>query len=81
MRLLSLDLSTHTGFAFFDNDKLIDYGLLETKIEDFDVSFADKSPLYPWNLIQSAGEMADKVAEVFLKYDPRHYNHRKYCTW
>jgi hypothetical protein len=70
MLLLSLDLSTHTGWAIFEDNKLKEFGLLEVKIDDFDVSLATESRLYPWNLIKCSQEMGEKVSEIYTKFKP-----------
>lgn len=58
MRILGLDLSTHTGYSVFSDEKLEAYGLLEVKIEDFSLENDTTSPLYPYNLLEAAGKMA-----------------------
>lgn len=71
MRALALDLSTKTGFAVFDNENLVEYGLLRVKVMDFNVNLdPNKSGLYPFNIVDAANEMGHKVASLFLRIKP-----------
>jgi hypothetical protein len=69
--ILALDVSTKTGWALFRDDKLIEYGQLHSKVEDFNVNdFPDHSPKYPFNIIDAASLMVDKIMELVAKFCP-----------
>jgi hypothetical protein len=71
MLLLALDISTKTGFAVFVDGRLTEYGQLRAKVEDFNVNdFPDRSPKYPYNIIDAANSMADQIMELVAKLCP-----------
>lgn len=70
-RILSLDLSTKTGYAILDGNILLCEGLLTVRLEDFNVNdYPERSTLYPYNIVKAADEMADKVYELVTTYNP-----------
>lgn len=67
MKWLSLDLSSKTGYAFFEDHKLTSHGLLESPIEDYFTDVSDFTQLpdsYPDNLINSAKSMTQMVVDL-----------------
>lgn len=64
MRVLSLDLSTSTGWALFEDGKPLSYGRLDqVHVEDFNVNaHPNKSPKYPQNMLDAAKDLAALVA-------------------
>ncbi len=74
MRVLSLDLSTSTGWALFEDDKLTGHGRLEqVRVKDFNVNaHPNKSSAYPANLIEAAKTVAALVREQLDTYRPDH---------
>jgi hypothetical protein len=72
LRTLALDLSTKTGWALFEGDKLIESGSIpQVKIEDFNVN-ADPnfSPHYPWNMMKGAATLAANVTDLVWLKEP-----------
>ena len=66
--ILALDVSTKTGWAAFQDGKLITYGQLHSKVEDFNVNdFPDHSPKYPYNIIDAANSMTSQIMELVAK--------------
>ena len=66
MKFLSLDLSTNTGYAVFENDKLDTYGLVSYKATNYkaDVKkYSDFPAEYPYNFI----DVADKFGAVAVQ--------------
>ena len=74
MRVLSLDLSTSTGWALFEDDKLIAHGRLEQiHVKDFNVNaHPNKSSAYPANIIDAAKKIAALVREQLDTHRPDH---------
>jgi hypothetical protein len=74
MRILSLDLSTHTGWCVIEEDGSIpNYGLINIKVKDYKAeikTWKDYPPSYPINFINAADEMAMKVMELYHKFKP-----------
>jgi hypothetical protein len=69
--ILSLDVSTKTGWALFQDGKLTTYGQLHSPIEDFNVNnFPDHSPKYPYNIIDATDSMASQIMELVAKFCP-----------
>lgn len=69
MKVLGLDVSTHTGWAYFVDGKLQNFGLLNVEVEDFNIHQGpEKSPKYPLNVYKAAEDMAllivDKIKEL-----------------
>lgn len=65
MKVLSFDLSTKTGWALFDNEKLICYGQLKTSVVG-----DHSSSNYPHNFIQMANEMGMEVKKKIISAKP-----------
>lgn len=65
MRVLSLDISSRTGWSVFADGKLTDYGMIEHKVKG---KFHEGN--YPLNIIESAEKMATDLCAVAKKYDP-----------
>jgi hypothetical protein len=71
MNLISFDISTHTGWAFFKDGVLTDYGLLEVKVEDLGFKpDPTKSPKYPKNILVAAESMSSQMMDIIHKYQP-----------
>lgn len=64
MKILALDLSTKTGWAFFKDAQLFEYGLIEK-----DKSFEEYGE-YPYNFIKVANEIVDKIGSVIVLKTP-----------
>jgi hypothetical protein len=70
MNILSLDLSTKTGWAYFEEGKLQECGTL----------FADKEPAkkdewpwregYPWDFIKRARDVVNRISTLFFQMSP-----------
>jgi hypothetical protein len=72
MKVLSLDVSSKTGYAVFENGTYKSSGSLpKIAIEDFNVNKdPDKSPLYPWNIIDAADTMAQSMLALYSEHKP-----------
>jgi hypothetical protein len=72
MKVLSLDVSSKTGYALFENGHYISSGSLEKiALEDFNVNKdPDKSPKYPWNIIDAAESMAQSILALYSDHKP-----------
>ncbi len=70
-KLLSLDLSSKSGWAFWNEETLVEWGQFDVPIEDFNVNKdPNKSPQYPYNLIDSALKVADTMATLIELKNP-----------
>ena len=73
MKFLSLDLSTKTGYAVFESDTLIEYGLVKSGKKSHykaDVkSFKDLDEDYPLGFIQTAKEIASLCKEIYHQHN------------
>jgi hypothetical protein len=70
--LLALDISTHTGWAVFNDKKLLDYGVLNIKIDDLNFKpDPSKSPKYPKNILNASSGMLYLIKELLDKYSPK----------
>ena len=68
---LSLDLSSKTGWAVWDAQKLQDFGLIVESIPDLKHnkrSYSDLSPRYPQNYIDCIDRLLAKLELIFDKY-------------
>lgn len=70
MDVLALDISTHTGWAFFRNAQLVNYGMIDVQIEDFNIKDPTKSELYPMNIINAANKMAHELWNLIVTSRP-----------
>lgn len=71
MKLLSLDISTHTGWAVFDDKKLVEYGVLNVKVDDLNFKpDPSKSPKYPRNILNASSGMLYLIVELLEKFKP-----------
>lgn len=71
MRLLSLDISTKTGYSVFDDSKLVSFGNIFTEVKDFNVNKnPNLSPLYPLNILNASEDMGEKIFQLWLDYRP-----------
>lgn len=71
MYLISFDLSTHTGYAVFKGDELIEYGLLETKISNNKgniKSYKDLPSEFPLNFFAATKSIVDQCLTIVDKY-------------
>lgn len=64
MRILCLDISTHAGYAVFDDGQLAFYGI----VKNLDV--VDKFGTYPSNYWLAASNIAQQLAELVKNYNP-----------
>ena len=67
MRWLSLDPSSYTGYAIFNDSELVRYGMIEIKIKDYTTDvrkYSDLPKTYPDNLMNAAQEMAAAVRKI-----------------
>lgn len=72
-RLLSLDISTHTGWSVFEGDKLLEYGSYDVPIKSYKAeikSFKDYPEAYPQNFMESAIAQAKAVENLLNKHVP-----------
>jgi hypothetical protein len=71
-RVLSLDASTKTGWALFVDRELLKSGALpKVKVEDFNVNKdPQKSPKYPWNIMDAAEAMSRLMADLVAEHKP-----------
>lgn len=68
--ILALDLSTSTGWSYFKGTQLVDYGSIVLKVPDLDYKDPHANPNYPYNLIDTANKIAEKIYEdLAVKYD------------
>lgn len=59
MKVISLDLSTKSGWSVIDNGKLVCYGLIVSKIDG-----DETHPQYPQNYIDAAKIMANELVKI-----------------
>jgi len=72
-KFAALDLSSKTGWSIFDENELKDYGRLDCKIVDFNVNKEpNKSPHYPYNIMDASKDMVDKVMVILNTYKVGH---------
>lgn len=66
MRVLALDVSTKSGWALFEDGKLVDSGSIEQiSAEDFNVNKdPELSPLYPHNVVDAAEKIGRRLARL-----------------
>jgi hypothetical protein len=74
VRVLGLDLSTSTGWALFEGDRLANHGRLEqVHVTDFNVNaHPNESPHYPLNIIEAAEKLAGLVGVLLDAHLPDH---------
>lgn len=68
MDLLSLDLSTHTGWAFYQSGVLSKVGSFDVKIENYVTNvkkWTDLPRVYPYNHINSADDVAERCLQLW----------------
>jgi hypothetical protein len=68
--LLSLDLSTHTGWAYFKDGVLVEVGSFDVKIPNYVANvkkWSDLPDIYPSNHIKAADEVADQCIQIWLR--------------
>lgn len=73
MKILSLDLSTSTGYAILENSKLLDYGIITRKIPEFKmniVKYTDYPESYPNNFIKTAILVASDCMKLLKEHKP-----------
>lgn len=73
MKILSLDVSTHLGWALFEGETPTKYGLLEVQVKDFksDIrSYRDYSPTYPANLLDASWSTLSNVKGLIDEHKP-----------
>jgi hypothetical protein len=73
MRVLALDASTKTGWALFDDGRLLQSGALKpVKIRNFNVNDknAQKSDDYPYNIVDAAAEEVSLIHDLIQQKWP-----------
>jgi Holliday junction resolvasome RuvABC endonuclease subunit len=65
MKILSLDLSTKTGWALFENGKLNCYGQIKS-----DYKLTEEYPYYPRNYLQMSQFMASEIEKKVSSSNP-----------
>ena len=71
LKLLSLDISSHTGFAVFNVSELQEFGLINIEIKDFKATqHPEKHPSYPQNLFDAADVLANHIEFLVKKHQP-----------
>jgi len=71
VKVLALDLSTHTGWAVFESGNLTAKGLLEVPVLNFNVNKKpEKAPDYPFNLLDASNQMAGLVLNLWKAHAP-----------
>lgn len=63
MKILSLDISTKTGYAYFEDGKLKEYGLIQLKDKEGNVKKVDDFGSYPENYQLYTLEIANKIKQ------------------
>jgi hypothetical protein len=69
-KLLSLDLSTHTGWAYFEDGILIDAGAFDVKVYEYVANvkkWSDLPEIYPYNHIGAANHVAVECYNLWTK--------------
>lgn len=65
MVLLSLDMSTKTGWSLFKNGDLIDFGVINSQFK------LKEAGAYPWNYVKVSNLMAKRIIEeLVVKFKP-----------
>ena len=67
MKILSLDISSQTGFAFFEGSKHIESGTL--KMDESEISSVKALP-YPLSYIKRSERIASLLVEKVIAYSP-----------
>lgn len=67
-RILALDLSSRTGWAFYENRVLKEWGILEA--DGSVLKAMDPNVKYPWSLMAAVLGMKEKVRRLVEKYGP-----------
>lgn len=77
IKILALDLSSSTGYAILESKLdgnvpyLGPYGSFKVAIKDFNVNkFPDRSPEYPFNIIDTSDEVAKRVLLLVQENNP-----------
>lgn len=65
MRVIGLDISTKTGWSFFDNGQLVSFGLIEKTKQ----AFSDYGE-YPMNFILVSEDIVDKIMDKVIEIKP-----------
>ena len=70
-RILGLDLSSKSGWAILNNDKIEDRGLIRVQINDFNIlNHPERSKFYPQNILSAADEMGVKIEQLIKDKNP-----------
>lgn len=73
MKVMSLDLSSKSGWAILNDGKLEDRGLIRVSIRDFSVmNHPEQSPEYPKNILDAANEMGSLIEQLIKDKKPDH---------
>ncbi len=64
IKLLALDISTSSGWAYFEDKVLVEYGpaALDHTVREYGS--------YPWNFIQATKDMAERLMEIVYRFKP-----------
>jgi len=72
MRYIGLDISTNTGYAIFEKDELINYGVFTRKVENYkaDVkTYKDFPESYPQNFIVTCEEITQQCIRIIQEHN------------
>jgi len=70
LRWISLDISTNTGFAIFEDEELTHYGRFTYKVSNYKAnikSYKDFPEEYPINFMETAQKLAEKSLKIILE--------------
>lgn len=73
MRILSLDLSTNTGYAILENGRLVDYGTITRKVPNFKMDitvYTDYPDNYHMSLINTSILLASDIMKMVSNHRP-----------
>ena len=67
IRYISLDISTNTGYAVFEDDQLIKYGVFTHKVEEYKAdikTYVDLPKCYPDNFLKTVKAITDQCIQT-----------------
>lgn len=70
MRVLSLDLSTKPGWAYFEDKKLHELGTLHVEKKPADEGDWPYRTGYPWDYIKQARDVVNAINTLFFQFTP-----------
>lgn len=72
-KLLSLDISTHTGWSYFEDGKLVKFGKYDIEVEGYKAeikSYKDYPKIYPSNFVKAANDQLVEVKKLLEEFSP-----------